>query len=62
VGNVQSFFLLAMVGNGSGKIRMHATEKEDGSEVVANLIGRGQGLMQVLLGSKQYSMQKVHQQ
>ena len=50
-----------MAGNGSGKIRMHTVEKEDFLEV-AHLIGRGQGLMQVLLGSKQYSMQKVHQQ
>ena len=51
-----------MVGNGSGKIRMRTMEKEDFLEVVAHLIGRGQGLMQVLLGSKQYSMQQVHQQ
>ena len=62
VENVQSVFLFNMAEIGSGKTQMQSKENKDFSEESLNLIGRGQGSMRVLPGSKQIFMQKVHQQ
>jgi hypothetical protein len=59
--NVRSLSLY-MLETGLGKTIMHTTESQHFSEERVILIGKGLVSMQVLLGSKQHSVQRVHKQ